>query len=232
MFSCHSFRLYTLLTVCLLRESTCGFSFPCFVSKRPIFSGAKGRGAELFSSSTSSSAIVTKRDEQVQELLRVARDIGQVGADSSEADQERVASLARKLVPLTDDSPARRPLQGVHNLVYSASKGGSSGKIGPFVGKVTQEFGEDGIFYNKAQFGPLEVSLRAECTVKSDTVCAVSFKETTFRLFGATLKQSEVSGGGTWKYLFVGEIVDKDGNKKLVRVMETPSLFIIEQPLL
>ena len=34
-----------------------------------------------------------------------------------------------------------------------------------------------------------------------------------------------------WKVKFVGEVLDEDGNKKLVRIMETPSLFVLEQDL-
>ena len=47
-----SHRLYTLLTICLLSESICGFIlFPSFVSKRPI-SGASASLSELFSSAS------------------------------------------------------------------------------------------------------------------------------------------------------------------------------------
>jgi hypothetical protein len=175
---------FTLLTVCLLSKSTYGFIFPSFVSKWPI-TGGRERDASLSQLfSASKSAIITERDEQVQELLRVARDIGQVGADASEADQEKVTALAKKFASLSDDAPARRPLQGVHNLVYSASKGGNSGKIGPFVGKVTQTFAEDGFFYNKAQFGPLWSSFiyvsRTIIVAFRSTHCPIVFLPSSF----------------------------------------------------
>ena len=34
-----------------------------------------------------------------------------------------------------------------------------------------------------------------------------------------------------WKVKFVGKIEDENGNEKLVRIMETPSLFVLEQDL-
>jgi hypothetical protein len=38
----------------------------------------------------------------------------------------------------------------------------------------------------------------------------------------------ELKEGGTWKYLYMGKMQDKDGTSKIVHVMETPSLFMIE----
>ena len=34
-----------------------------------------------------------------------------------------------------------------------------------------------------------------------------------------------------WKVKFVGKIQDENGNEKLVRIMDTPSLFVLEQDL-
>jgi hypothetical protein len=34
-----------------------------------------------------------------------------------------------------------------------------------------------------------------------------------------------------WKVKFVGNVQDENGNEKLVRIMETPSLFVLEQDL-
>jgi hypothetical protein len=73
--------------------------------------------------------------------------------------------------------------------------------------------------------------VRANCKTKDDTTNIVIFKETSIQMFGQTLLEKELKGGGTWEYLFMGEVQDTDGTCKLVRVMETPSLFVIEQPL-
>jgi hypothetical protein len=65
--------------------------------------------------------------------------------------------LAQKLIDVSDSKPARRKLEGVHTLCYSASPGGSSGRlVGPFYGKVKQTFLEDGdTFINSVEWGPL-----------------------------------------------------------------------------
>ena len=34
-----------------------------------------------------------------------------------------------------------------------------------------------------------------------------------------------------WKVKFVGKVQDENGKEKLVRIMETPSLFVLEQDL-
>jgi len=198
--------------------------------------GSKTSGAfSLVRSATSRlQSTVTDRDVLVQDLLNAARNVGQVGSLASEEDQEMLLSLAKKLVDVSDSKPAQVKLRGVHDLVYSAAPGGSSGRlVGPFYGNVQQTFlnDNDGTFINSVEFGPLKIALRANCQNKNETVNAVAFQETTVSLFGNEVVKKKVAGGGTWKYLFLGEVEDTDGSKKLVRVMETPSLFIIEQPV-
>jgi hypothetical protein len=142
--------------------------------------------------------------------------------------------LANKLIHVSDSKPARRKLKGVHTLCYSASPGASSGRLfGPFYGKVKQTFLDDDTFINSVEWGPLKISLRANCKPKDDTTNIVTFQETSIQLFGQTLLTKELKGSGTWKYLFMGEVEDTTdgGTCKLIRVMETPSLFVIEQPL-
>jgi hypothetical protein len=174
----------------------------------------------------------TDRDAVVLQIIERARSLGPVGLDCSEEEQASLVEEAKEIAALSDDQPARSQLTGLHNLVYSASPGGSSGKVGPFVGKVTQEFVDDKTFYNAVEFGPLKISLRAEREVKSDTAIKVTFRETTVTLFGnkVTSKIMENSGG-VWKYLFSGVVTSEDGRRKLVRLMETPSLFVLEQYL-
>jgi hypothetical protein len=174
------------------------------------------------------------RDAKVKQVLKFAREIGPIGSLASEEDQQKLVSMSKELVEYSDPNPSRIPLYGVHKLVYSASEGASSGRLGPtpFHGNVKQEFRDDNVtFINSVSFGPLEASLRATRTIKNDSTNLVKFHQTTIKVFGRTLLDKEIKGGGFWKYLFVGKILDDDGTEKFVRIMETPSLFVLEQPL-
>jgi hypothetical protein len=174
----------------------------------------------------------TDRDQIVQQLLALSRRIGPVGSLATVQDQQALEQLAMTLEPLSDKNPTKRPLRGMHNLLYSAAPGGSSGRLaGPFYGKVTQDFVDDETFINAVQFGPLQISLRATRSVKTARRNMVKFCETTVRLFGQTIVQKELGGGGVWDYIFIGEVTDEDGTSKLIRVMKTPSLFVLEQNL-
>ena len=70
----------------------------------------------------------------------------------------------------------------------------------------------------------------AEITPIDDWSGKILFKRMTYKLLGIPLYHKQVpcnSPGGTWKYLYVGNFVDIDGKRKLLRVMETPSLFLL-----
>lgn len=78
----------------------------------------------------------------------------------------------------------------------------------------------------------MEIKLMAERTVLDDTRIRVVFRETTVRLFGVwNVLRKETQGKGVWKYLFAGVVENEEGNKMFLRVMETPSLFVIKQDL-
>lgn len=172
-------------------------------------------------------------NEKVLDLLQAAVEVGQAGSLTSEESQNRMAELADAVIPLSESKkPAQFPLIGEHTLLYSAAKGASSGRVfGNFVGKVTQFFEDDEIFYNRVAFGPLMIALKARREIKNDSIIKVSFLETKVTLFSKTLTQKEIEGGGVWKVRFVGEVEGVDGKRKLIRIMDTPSLFILEQPL-
>lgn len=177
---------------------------------------------------------VTSRDEKVREVLSFARSIGPVGALSSDDDQQKLLTMARELAEDSDPMPARHPLRGTFHLVYSAHPGRPSGRLfGPFYGQVTQIFLDDGETYiNQAKFGPLVTTFRALKSTKDDLTNEVNFNLATIKLFGRRLVQRHVDlRGGEWHYVFLGTVLDEDGQKKLIRVMETPRLFILEQPV-
>jgi hypothetical protein len=187
-----------------------------------------------FRSDAALRSTATDREQLVMDLLAAAKKIGPVGSLASEEERDMMETLAKKLIGKSDRKPARQKLEGVHTLCYSAAPGGSSGRlVGPVYGKVKQTFLDNGdTFINSVELGPLKISLLANCKVKDDTTNIVTFQQMSVQLFGQTVSEKELKGGGTWKYLFMGKVQGKDGSSKLVRVMETPSLFVIEQPLL
>lgn len=91
------------------------------------------------------------------------------------------------------------------------------------------------------ELGPLKLELNAEREVLDDVRIRVTFRETVVFLFGVEVVRKETKGKGVWKYMFSGVVdVDQpsaqggggaDGGRKqmLVRVMKTPSTFVIVQ---
>ena len=165
------------------------------------------------------------------ELIDKAESVGQIGAKALESDQVEIAALAEKLASKSRTrNIARIKLSGAHQLMYSTSPGGSSGAIGPFVGKVTQRFVNDENFINAVELGPLNIELNAVRSVLDGLRIKVKFEETVVKFFGVEVSRSSTKGQGIWKHIFVGE-VQRGNDRRLLRVMETPSLFIIQQKL-
>lgn len=82
------------------------------------------------------------------------------------------------------------------------NKGNSSGKLGPFVTAVEQEFpaGEPGVYYNVSRLGPLEARLRGAC-VASGARVNLEFRDVALKVFGVQLAKKEWAPGamrGHW----------------------------------
>jgi hypothetical protein len=178
---------------------------------------------------------ITERDAAIQQLLQRARELGPIGTDCTSAQQDELVTMARKVAQYSDAKPARvlLPPNSVHHLVYSASPGGSSGKIlGPVVGKVTQTILDERDMVNAVECGSLCIALELHREILDDTTTRVTFDKTSTFLFGRTVTEKLIANrSGIWNIHFVGNIIDVDGRRKLVRVMETPSLFILVSPL-
>lgn len=176
----------------------------------------------------------TTRDKAVCKVLDLARQLGPIGALQSAEDQERVLIAAKALTEFSDEKPARQKLgvspgEPPHCLIYSSSVGGSSGQLfGSVYGKVTQNFNATN-FVNAVEIGPVKISLQADLVVKDDWNNKVLFRQTAVQIFGQTVVEKPMKGGGMWKYIFAGVVQDFDGRLQRVRIMETPSLFIISQ---
>jgi len=142
------------------------------------------------------------------------------GVGTEEAQQAEIDEAAVALQPLCQPSPARSTISGVWDLLYCTAPGGSSGKVGPFVGDVTQTFVDDTKFINAVELGVLKVALEAEREIKDDQKIRVTFKQMAFSLFGFEFLRMPAKGNGVWEQLYV------DGD---LRVMRTPSLFVLSK---
>lgn len=163
-------------------------------------------------------------------LLDTVAASGPVGILASDEEQAAVEATAAALAGTSDEAAqARVPLGGTYDLLYSAAKGGSNGKVGPFVGTVSQIIVDEKAFINQVQLfgGLLTVRLRAEREILDDERIRVSFVETVFQLFGRDVKRSPTKGQGVWEQVYV-EGNGPDGTASL-RVMRTPSLFVLRQ---
>lgn len=137
-----------------------------------------------------------QRDEKIRDLLQEIYDVGQVGSLASEEERTKLEELSLAATPFSESTPAKVPLAGEHTLLYSAAPGASSGRLfGNVVGKVTQFFEDDEIFYNRVNFGPLRFALKAKREIKNGSTIKVSFLETKLSLFGKTLSEKQAGGG-------------------------------------
>jgi len=158
-----------------------------------------------------------------QELYRLC-DGTRNGIDADDQTRSEIARVVRELETMqpTELVPTELPLIGSrHKLIYCESKGGSSGKIGPFVGAVEQLFATDDTnFTNCVTLGPLRIALAAERKVIDDRRIKVKFREITATAFGIELIKKPSTGSGVWTQRFVDDEL---------RIMDTPSLFIIRR---
>ena len=67
---------------------------------------------------------------KVQEVLAFAQEIRPIGVDAPQEDQDKLFQMSQEdLLQFSDPNPSDVPLRGIHDMVYSASAGSSSGKL-------------------------------------------------------------------------------------------------------
>ena len=167
-----------------------------------------------------------------KDLIATCKNYGQIGSKLTDEERAEIDTIVSTLSSYSDPSPAKLLLEGTHELIYSASPGGSSGALGPFVGKVTQSFLDDIQFINRVELfnGILKVELNADREVLDSSRIRVNFKETTFYVFGKEVARKEAKGVGVWKYEFGGAVTNgEEGEELFLRVLKTPSTFVIAQ---
>lgn len=189
-------------------------------------------------STSSSSSSVRDSDEPIRQLLESARQWGPLGFLAPESEQKRLLQLSRAMVSFSEPHPANVSLAGkTFDLIYSDHPGRPSGRLfGRVHGKVTQSFLTNGDYVNSVTLGPLTTTITAHKTTLDDDSWTneVTFYQAAVKLFGKTLvtKKIDLGKSGTWKYLCLCRIQDQDGDgrrSKIIRIMETPRLFILEE---
>lgn len=170
--------------------------------------------------------VESKRETAKQAFISAAQAGPKNGVDASPEQRKEIESKLEALIELNPTKePAfallRPPYQyfdGTFELLYTNTGGGSSGKLGAFVGDVTQTFlgirdndamgfSRRGIFTNNVQIGPFRASLTARCESKTETRLDITFEETNISLFGIPVKKKEFEVGakgakGSWTMLY------------------------------
>ena len=158
-----------LALLLLLTPSALSFSTPTSTYPRSTGIGRRVAYSSLLRAVESPNSIVTdgiqkfdvgnngdcfgssNRDDLANQLIKTCKKFGQVGSKLNEEDRANIDDIASMLSAFSEPAPAKFDLKGTHDLVYSASPGGSSGAIGPFVGKVTQSFLNKEKFINRVE---------------------------------------------------------------------------------
>lgn len=143
------------------------------------------------------------------------------GTDLDEHAEAKVKAIVRELSARDDSTPDPNTidLAGTNwDLLYSDSAGNSSGKLGPFVGRVTQRFSDErgsGKYANVVRLGPLTLSLAAVAAPekkKSDEKnesLRVTFVDLAVDVFGkrALNKPFPPGRAGTWRMAYASDAI-------------------------
>uniref|UniRef100_A0A7S1XPC6 Plastid lipid-associated protein/fibrillin conserved domain-containing protein n=1 Tax=Phaeomonas parva TaxID=124430 RepID=A0A7S1XPC6_9STRA len=173
-------------------------------------------------------ATPTAVEDLKAELLAGALAVGNNGVGAEPAAAEAVDALAAALEEAAGKRGTGAVPSGVWDLLYTDSKGGSSGQVGPLVGEVTQTFEGDRLINSVALFGgAFRVSLRAECKPLElekggRKTLRIGFEEVWVQVFGVEVTRKPNGGVGSWAMMYE----DDD-----LRVMKTnqDSIFILQK---
>ena len=142
------------------------------------------------------------------------------GTDLDEHAEAKVKAIVRELSARDDSAPDPNTidLAGTNwDLLYSDSAGNSSGKLGPFVGRVTQRFSDErgsGKYENVVRLGPLTLSLAAvaapvEKSDEKNESLRVTFVDLAVDVFGkrALNKPFPPGRAGTWRMAYASDAI-------------------------
>lgn len=130
------------------------------------------------------------------------------GVKASPEISKEIASIAEELESV---NPSGKPatsnlLDGKWQLVYTTTRGGSAGELGPFVGDVFQEIDVDaGSYVNVLELLPLKATLGADWDVLGPDMWTVNFRNIAFSLAGFNLSQKTLEQTGTWRMTYLDD---------------------------
>lgn len=163
------------------------------------------------------------------ELRRAAGALN--GTDRTAAQRRDLAALVERLAvanPTRNPARAEKLAGSRWKLLYSnsaaAGNDNAAGKLGPLVGRVSQEFSQSGLA-NVVQLGPLQVRVKAEYDVTSDVSLAVKFNSIAMKMGEVTLFDARLPApkAREWQVLF------SDEETRVLRVPDSGHVFVLER---
>jgi hypothetical protein len=152
------------------------------------------------------------------------------GIAAKPAVKELISASALQLEKL---NPTKAPtkselLTGTWNLVYTSNAGSSAGKIGPFVGQVIQEIGNQE-YVNIVKLAPFfEAALTATWKVKSSSLWLVLFQTLEVKLLGIPVVKKPLEAEGIWRTTYLDDdfrILYAQGGKNTL----VENIYILEK---
>jgi hypothetical protein len=202
------------------RAVRCGSRVHNWTRRSPILTSPKTVTVKSTNHDTLNGGASTSSPSLVSLLTQLKDAAGtKNGTDCDEAGAGKVKEVIAKICERDDGypNPNAVDLAGTSwELTYSDSAGNSSGKLGPFVGIVTQEFEVDknsGRYRNVVTLGPLVLSLAAvaEALAKSkkNESLKVTFVDLTVTIFGNQVlkKPFDANRSGTWRMAYASDEV-------------------------
>lgn len=134
---------------------------------------------------------------------------GLTATDEQRSEISSIISTLEQLNP-TKELTTSPVLNGNWRLLYTTNSGSSAGKIGPFVGKVTQVVNTNGPSYTNAVDVLPFVRAELEATWEVDafaydTKWTVIFRSLAFKIFGLSVLKKELKQEGFWKMSYLDD---------------------------
>mmetsp|Transcript_20560 Transcript_20560/g.55388 ORF Transcript_20560/g.55388 Transcript_20560/m.55388 type:complete len:211 (+) Transcript_20560:226-858(+) len=168
---------------------------------------------QLLTVMASAAAVSSTVHPLKRSIVRLSRGTsnGLYADDSAAAQIGALAQLLAEENP-TKDIASTPIINGEWELVYTSTKGGSAGKLGPVVGRVEQHFDLDaGEYVNWVKVGPGDAGLvtgklRATWEAVEDDLWEVTFQSISFKALGLPIVTDKpLSAKGVWRLAYIDD---------------------------